>query len=66
MSIRTAQQYVESLRDDRVVYFEGKRIKDVTEHPILRIAIDWMAMDYILQQDPGIKASSLRRMKKAT
>ncbi len=51
MAIRTAQQYIESLRDDRVVYFEGKRVRDVTQHPILRIAIDWMATDYILQQD---------------
>jgi len=56
MAIRTAQQYIESLRDDRVVYFEGKRVKDVTQHPILRIAIDWMAMDYILQQDPRYKS----------
>jgi 4-hydroxybutyryl-CoA dehydratase/vinylacetyl-CoA-Delta-isomerase len=52
MAIRTAQQYVESLRDDRAVYFLGERVKDVTQHPILRIAIDWMAMDYVLQQDP--------------
>ena len=53
MAIRTAQQYVESLRDDRVVYFMGQRIKDVTQHPILRICANWMAMDYFLQQDPN-------------
>jgi 4-hydroxybutyryl-CoA dehydratase / vinylacetyl-CoA-Delta-isomerase len=52
MGIRTAQQYVESLRDDRVVYMLGERVKDVTRHPILRIAIDWMGMDYVIQQDP--------------
>jgi 4-hydroxybutyryl-CoA dehydratase/vinylacetyl-CoA-Delta-isomerase len=52
MAIRTAQQYIESLKDDRVVYCMGERVKDVTRNPILRISIDWMAMDYILQQDP--------------
>ena len=52
MGIRTAQQYVESLKDDRVVYCLGERVKDVTEHPILKTCLDWMAMDYVLQQDP--------------
>jgi aromatic ring hydroxylase len=40
MAIKTAQQYVESLRDDRVVYLLGERIKDVTQNPILRISIN--------------------------
>jgi 4-hydroxybutyryl-CoA dehydratase/vinylacetyl-CoA-Delta-isomerase len=52
MALRTPQEYIESLRDDRAVYCEGERIKDVTQHPIMKICIDWMAMDYILQQDP--------------
>jgi 4-hydroxybutyryl-CoA dehydratase/vinylacetyl-CoA-Delta-isomerase len=52
MALRTAKQYEESLRDDRVVYCLGERVKDVTKHPFLRIAIDWMAMDYVMQQDP--------------
>jgi aromatic ring hydroxylase len=52
MSIRTPQQYVESLKDGRVVYCLGERVKDVTQHPFLRVCIDWMAMDYVLQQDP--------------
>ena len=52
MALRTAQQYVESLRDDRVVYFMGERIHDVTQHPILQICMKWMAMDYVMQQDP--------------
>lgn len=52
MAIRTPQEYVESLKDDRVVYCLGERVKDVTQHPILRICIDWMAMDYVVEQDP--------------
>jgi 4-hydroxybutyryl-CoA dehydratase/vinylacetyl-CoA-Delta-isomerase len=52
MALRTAQQYIDSLRDGRVVYFMGERIEDVTTHPILQICINWMTMDYIMQQDP--------------
>ena len=52
MALRTPQQYIESLRDDRVVYCMGERVKDVTKHPFMKIAIDWMAMDYVVQQDP--------------
>lgn len=52
MAIRTPQEYVESLKDDRVVYCLGERVRDVTQHPILRICIDWMAMDYVVENDP--------------
>ncbi len=52
MALRTPQQYIESLKDGRIVYFMGKRVEDVTDHPILRICIKWMAMDYVMQQDP--------------
>ena len=52
MAIRTPDQYIESLRDDRVVYCQGERVKDVTRHPILKITMDWMAMDFIMQNDP--------------
>lgn len=52
MAIRTPQEYIESLKDDWVVYCLGERGKDVTQHPILKICIDWMAMDYVVEQDP--------------
>jgi 4-hydroxybutyryl-CoA dehydratase/vinylacetyl-CoA-Delta-isomerase len=51
MALKTPQQYIESVRDDRVVYCNGERVKDVTAHPILKICRDWMAMDYVLQND---------------
>jgi 4-hydroxybutyryl-CoA dehydratase / vinylacetyl-CoA-Delta-isomerase len=51
MALKTPQQYIESLRDGRVVYCDGERVKDVTAHPILKICRDWMAMDYVLQND---------------
>ena len=52
MAIRTPQEYVESLKDGRVVYILGERVRDVTQHPILRICSDFLAMDYVLQRDP--------------
>ena len=52
MALRTAQEYVESLKDGRVVYFMGEKIDDVTTHPILQICMKWMAMDYVMQLDP--------------
>ena len=49
--MRTPQQYIESLKDGRVVHCNGEKIEDVTTHPILNICRDWVAMDYILQSD---------------
>jgi 4-hydroxybutyryl-CoA dehydratase/vinylacetyl-CoA-Delta-isomerase len=51
MAIKTPQQYIESMKDGRVVYCNGERVKDVTTHPILKICRDWVAMDYVLQGD---------------
>ena len=52
MAIKTPEQYIESLRDDRVVYCNGERVSDVTQHPTLKICRDWTAMDYVLNQHP--------------
>ncbi len=51
MAIRTPQQYIDSLKDGRVVFCNGEKVKDVTEHPILKICRDWVAMDYVLEND---------------
>jgi 4-hydroxybutyryl-CoA dehydratase/vinylacetyl-CoA-Delta-isomerase len=52
MAIKTPQEYIKSIKDDRVVYYLGERVKDVTRHPFMKICIDWMAMDYVLENDP--------------
>jgi 4-hydroxybutyryl-CoA dehydratase/vinylacetyl-CoA-Delta-isomerase len=52
MALKSPQEYIESIRDDRVVYCMGERVKDVTQHPLLKICLKWMAMDYVMQQDP--------------
>ena len=50
--IRTVEQYLESLRDGRVVYCLGEKVKDVTTHPVLRRVLEFSAMDYVLTNDP--------------
>jgi len=50
--IRTVEQYLESLRDGRVIYSLGERVKDVTTHPVLRRVIEHGAMDWVLTNDP--------------
>ncbi|MBW1887549.1 MAG: hypothetical protein JRI52_04260 [Deltaproteobacteria bacterium] len=50
--IRTVDQYLESLRDDRVIYCFGERVKDVTSHPVLKRVVEFGAMDYVLTNDP--------------
>src|SRR6476646_10364456 len=38
--------YRSSLRDARAVWLEGQRVDDVTTHPVLRKAVDWVASTY--------------------
>ncbi len=33
MALRTAQEYLKSLRDGREVYYRGERVEDVVQHP---------------------------------
>ncbi len=44
MSLRTPEEYKASLRDGRVVYYQGERVEDVTRHPHLGIAVDHAAI----------------------
>jgi 4-hydroxybutyryl-CoA dehydratase/vinylacetyl-CoA-Delta-isomerase len=53
--IRTVEQYLESLRDGRVIYSMGERVKDVTTHPILRRAVQGGALDYVLPNQPEMR-----------
>jgi 4-hydroxybutyryl-CoA dehydratase / vinylacetyl-CoA-Delta-isomerase len=42
----TGEQYLESIRDGRATYIEGRRIDDVTDHPLTRQAAAWVARTY--------------------
>jgi len=52
MAIRTAEEYLESLRDGRTVYYNGERVEDVTEHPVLKVCAQACSMDYRMAADP--------------
>ena len=52
MALKTPQEYIDSLRDGRVVYYDGELIPDVTKHPVLDITNKWVATDYVLTNDP--------------
>ncbi len=36
--MRTSQEFLESLRDGREVFYRGKRVDDVAEHPVIGVA----------------------------
>lgn len=55
MAVRTPEEYFKSLKDDRVIYCLGERVKEVTEHPFLKICANWCAAYYVLVQDPRFR-----------
>ncbi len=52
MGLRTAAQFKAGLRDGRVVYCKGERVEDVTTHHDLGIAVEHVALDFDLAEDP--------------
>jgi len=50
--LRTADEYIASLRDGRRVYYRGERVADVTTHPVLNVAVQHAALDYRMVEDP--------------
>ncbi len=53
MALRSKDDYLAALRDDRVLFYRGRRIDDVTTVPELRVAVDHAALDYTLAEDPA-------------
>ena len=51
MPLMTAEQYVESLRDGRTVWYRGKRVDDVATHPVIGLAVEHAAIDYRMAED---------------
>jgi 4-hydroxybutyryl-CoA dehydratase / vinylacetyl-CoA-Delta-isomerase len=52
MPLRSAEQYVRSLKDGRTVFFRGARVPDVTTHPVISVAVQHASIDYSLAEDP--------------
>ena len=61
MALRTVEQYKESLRDGRLVYFRGHRVEDVTKHPVIRVAVNHAAIDYEIAHQPEHRALAVYR-----
>jgi len=56
MSARTGRQYLNGLREqDREVWLEGERVKDVTIHPGLKNGARAIASLYDMQTDPKLR-----------
>lgn len=46
MTLKTPEQYKESLRDGRVIYWNGERIDDVTRHPGFKVPLELVMRDF--------------------
>ncbi|MCC7364279.1 MAG: gamma-aminobutyrate dehydratase [Dehalococcoidia bacterium] len=55
MGLRTAQQYIESVRDDRTVYYRGEKVADVTTHPVISKAVKHACVDFEMADDPELR-----------
>jgi 4-hydroxybutyryl-CoA dehydratase / vinylacetyl-CoA-Delta-isomerase len=55
MPLRTPEEYVASLRDSRTVFYKGERVPDVTEHPVIQVAVQHASIDYRMADDPTWK-----------
>ncbi len=52
MGLMTAEQYLESLNDGRVVYYKGERVENVATHPDLKVCAETMAIDFQIAEEP--------------
>src|SRR5690606_19535903 len=53
--LRTPQQYVHSLKDNRTVYFRGERGSDVPPHPVIKMALRRATSDYEMPCDAATR-----------
>lgn len=52
---RTGEEYIESLRDGREVWYDGERVKDLTTHSAFRNTIRSIAHLYDLTHESGVR-----------
>lgn len=53
--LRSADEYRESLRDGRRVFYRGEAVDDVTQHPVFARAIEHAALDYRMAHEPAYR-----------
>lgn len=61
MGLRTPEQFLEGLRDDRTVYYRGQKVTVVPEHPELGVAARHAAIDYQLAENPKVRDLAVYR-----
>jgi 4-hydroxyphenylacetate 3-monooxygenase len=55
MGLRTGDEYLAGLRDDRQIWFDGKRVEDPTTQPGLRNTALTVAQYYDMQNNPELE-----------
>jgi len=55
--MRTGGQYTASLRDDRAIFVDGERVRDVTQHEAFRGVVSTVASLYDIASDPANEMS---------
>ena len=53
--IRTGAEYRDSIRDNREIYINGERVRDVTHHPMFKPLVDVRARIYDMAHDPATR-----------
>lgn len=53
MGLRSPDSFLESLRDGREVYINGRRVPDVTAEPVLRAPLQTGLIDFSIAEDPA-------------
>jgi aromatic ring hydroxylase len=51
LGLRTQDEYINSLRDGREVYYRGKKVDDITKHEVLKSTVNHASLIYKWQQD---------------
>lgn len=51
MGLRTADEYRESIQDDREVFYKGERVESLVDHPALSISVDHAAVEFEAQHE---------------
>ena len=61
IALKTGEEFKESLRDNREVWYRGEQVEDVTTHPATAGGIDLLATSYQAQHDPETRRTKGRR-----
>jgi len=55
MGLRTAEQFLDGLRDSREVYYRGQPVTCVPDHPELGVAARHASIDFRMTEDPDFR-----------